>query len=219
MRWVDIWHPFVERDPQLDGKGISDYRSGSMATQPRLQVRGWARRGKKGKHPMSSNSDSEPVKYIDPATGTDELQALPDGVQAELDAHKQQYLSDPVAAHMWDPVVIGVPGGPVKCLLLTYTGRKSGRTLHTALQYYTLNGQIAIVGSRGGTAEHPVWYLNLLDKPRCHIQVGAEGRDAVARTVAGAERAEWWAAISTEQPVQLEYQARTTREIPIIVMD
>jgi deazaflavin-dependent oxidoreductase (nitroreductase family) len=168
---------------------------------------------------MSSTDDSSQVKFIDPETGTDELQALPDGMQAELEAHLKLYLTDPAAAHMWDPIVIGVPGGPVKCLLLTYTGRKSGRTLHTALQYYTLGDKLAVVGSRGGTIEHPVWYLNLLAEPRCHIQVGTQGRDAVARTLTGAERAEWWAMITAEQPIQLEYQARTTREIPIILMD
>ena len=168
---------------------------------------------------MSDKEQAGQIKYIDPATGTDELQALPDGVQAELDAHRDRYLTDPAAAHMWDPIVIGVPGGPVKCLLLTYKGRKSGRTLHTSLQYYTLGDKIAIVGSRGGTVEHPVWYLNLLAEPRCHIQVGAEGRDAVARTATGAERAEWWTMITAEQPVQLEYQERTTREIPVVVLD
>jgi deazaflavin-dependent oxidoreductase (nitroreductase family) len=168
---------------------------------------------------MSNGEETGQVKYIDPETGTDELTALPDGVQAELEAHRQLYITDPVAAHMWDPVVIGVPGGPVKCLLLSYKGRKSGRELNTSLQYYELDGKLAIVASRGGTAEHPVWYLNLLAEPRCHIQVGAEGRDAIARTVTGAERAKWWAAITAEQPVQLEYQARTTREIPIVVMD
>jgi deazaflavin-dependent oxidoreductase (nitroreductase family) len=168
---------------------------------------------------MSSTEDSSQVKFIDPETGTDELQALPDGMQAELEAHRNLYLTDPAAAHMWDPIVIGVPGGPVKCLLLSYKGRKSGRELNTSLQYYELDGKIAIVASRGGTAEHPVWYLNLLAEPRCNIQVGAQGRDAVARTLTGAERAKWWAAITAEQPVQLEYQARTTREIPIVVMD
>lgn len=168
---------------------------------------------------MSDTKAADQVKYIDPATGTDELQALPDGVQAELDAHRNLYLTDPAAAHMWDPIVIGVPGGPVKCLLLTYRGRKSGRMLHTSLQYYELGSKIAIVGSRGGTIEHPVWYLNLLAEPRCHIQVGAESREAVARTVTGAERAAWWASVTAEQPVQLEYQARTTREIPIIVLE
>ncbi len=168
---------------------------------------------------MSNDEEGIQVKYIDPATGTDELQALPDGVQAELDAHRAQYLADPVAAHMWDPIVIGVPGGPVKCLLLTYKGRKSGRTLHTSLQYYTLGDMIAIVGSRGGTIEHPVWYLNLLAEPRCHIQVGADGRDAVARTVTGTEREAWWKMIVAEQPEQAVYQTRTTREIPVVVME
>jgi hypothetical protein len=85
---------------------------------------------------------------IDPTTGMNELQALPDDVQAILDAHKLQYQTDPAGARMWDPIVMGVPGGPVKCLLLTYTGRKSGKTLQTVLQYYDLGDKVAVVGSR-----------------------------------------------------------------------
>jgi deazaflavin-dependent oxidoreductase (nitroreductase family) len=168
---------------------------------------------------MTDEATGSKASYIDPATKTDELAALPDGVQEQLEAHRQLYMTDPEAAHMWDPIVIGVPGGPVKCLLLTYKGRKSGRMLNTSLQYYEFEGKIAIVASRGGTVEHPVWYLNLLAEPRCHIQVGKDGRDAVARTLTGEERARWWKSVTAEQPVQLEYQARTTREIPIVVLD
>jgi deazaflavin-dependent oxidoreductase (nitroreductase family) len=156
---------------------------------------------------------------IDPNTGMNELQALPVDVQAVLDAHKLQYQSDPVAARMWDPIAMGVPGGPVKCLLLTYTGRKSGKTLQTVLQYYELGETIAVVGSRGGTEEHPTWYLNLVAEPKCHIQVGANGRDAVARTLTDDERAAWWPAICEEQPEQRVYEKRTTRVIPIVVFD
>jgi deazaflavin-dependent oxidoreductase (nitroreductase family) len=130
-----------------------------------------------------------------------------------------QYQRDPAAAHMWDPIIMGVPGGPVKCLLLTYTGRKSGKTLQTVIQYYELGEMIAVVGSRGGTEEHPAWYLNLVAEPKCHIHVGAKGRDAVARTLSVEERARWWPAICDEQPEQRVYEARTTRLIPVVVFD
>jgi deazaflavin-dependent oxidoreductase (nitroreductase family) len=147
------------------------------------------------------------------------LDDLPDVVKRELDAHLQQYLKDPEAAHFWDPIVIGVPGGPVQTLMVTMTGRKSGRTLHAVLQYYKLGSQTAIVASKGGTTDHPVWYLNLLANPNCEIQIGKFSSPAVARTVEGAERARWWDAVTKEQPIQLMYQSRTERIIPIVVLD
>jgi hypothetical protein len=84
--------------------------------------------------------------------GKDELKSLPDNVARELAAHLEQYKKDPVAAHYWDPICIGVPGGPVACLLLTHTGRKSSKPLDSVLQYYRRGNDVAIVGSRGGTA-------------------------------------------------------------------
>ncbi len=156
---------------------------------------------------------------IDPNTGLNELQALPDEVQAQLDAHRALYQVDPEKAHHWDPICIGVPGGPVQCLLLTYTGRKSGKTLQTVLQYYRLGDKFAVAGTRGGTAEHPAWYLNLVATPKCHIQVGKDGYDATARTLSDEDRAIWWPVVCDEQPEYRVYEKRTTRQIPLIVFD
>jgi deazaflavin-dependent oxidoreductase (nitroreductase family) len=153
------------------------------------------------------------------ADSKNQLDALPDQVQRELNAHRDLYLQDPEKAHYWDPVVIGVPGGPVKNLLLSYTGRKSGKQLHTVLQYFERDGQVAIVGSRGGTVEHPLWYLNLVDNPQCEVRIGKFSSKARARTLEEAERAKWWPMITGEQPEQLKYQARTTRIIPVVVLD
>lgn len=149
----------------------------------------------------------------------DEFKALPDQVQAELEAHRQQYLTDPVAAHMWDPIVIGTPGGPVMTLLLHHKGRKSGNWLNTALQYYRFNGDILIVASRGGTEGNPSWFLNLRDHPECRIQIGANGSTATARVIEGDARVPYWEHITTEQAAQAEYQTRTNRIIPVVALD
>ena len=146
-------------------------------------------------------------------------QDLPDVVKREIDAHHALYARDPEAAHMWDPVVIGVPGGPVPCLLLHHRGRKSGQRLNSILQYYRHGDDIVIVGSKGGLPQHPVWYLNLLAEPACEVQIGAFSSPAVARTLSGEERAIWWQRVTLEQPVQVEYQQRTSREIPLIMLD
>lgn len=161
----------------------------------------------------------QPKPYIDPNTKKDELLALPDEVKGELQKHLEFYQRDPVAAHYWDPICIGVPGGPVKCLMLTYTGRKSGKKLQTVLQYYVLDGKYAVVGTRGGSVDHPLWYLNLVETPECEIQVGGEHRKAVARTLDAAERAKYWPQITAEQPEYLVYEQRTSRLIPVVVFD
>lgn len=149
----------------------------------------------------------------------DRTEELPAAVRAAIAAHHELYLRDPQAAHLWDPGVIGVPGGPVPCLLLFHTGRKSGRRLNTILQYCRMDGQIAVVASKGGVAQHPAWYLNLCAEPACEAWIGAARSRLRARTVQGEERARWWAMITDEQPVQREYQARTSREIPVIVLE
>ncbi len=144
---------------------------------------------------------------------------LPEEVRREIAAHHEQYRQDPEAAHWWDPGVIGVPGGPVPCLLLFHRGRKSGRSRNSVLQYYERDGQYAVVASKGGLPNHPVWYLNLLAQPRCEVWIGAHRSEATARTATGEERARWWSHVTAEQPVQLEYQTRTEREIPVVIVE
>ncbi len=158
-------------------------------------------------------------EYLGTDTKVNELKAVPDVVMQTLNAHLELYRTDPEAAHWWDPIVIGAPGGPVKTLMLTYVGRKSGKTLQTALQYFERDGKIAVAGSRGGTEEHPLWYLNLLAQPQCEIQVGNNAYRATARTIEGPDRDAWWKVILADQPIQAVYQARTARLIPVIVMD
>lgn len=144
---------------------------------------------------------------------------LPDAVRREIAAHHALYARDPEAAHLWDPLVIGVPGGAVPCLLLHHRGRKSGQRRNSILQYYRHGDDVVIVASKGGLPQHPVWYLNLLAEPACEVQIGAFRSPATARTMRGDERAVWWQRVTAEQPIQLEYQQRTTREIPLIMLD
>ena len=144
---------------------------------------------------------------------------FPTEVLAAFAQHAEQYHRDPEAAHMWDPIVIGVPGGAVPCLLLFHRGRRSGRALESVLQYYKRGEEIAIVASKGGMPNHPLWYLNLEASPDCEVQIATVKRKVRARTTNGAERAAWWELITAEQPQQVEYEQSTSREIPVIVLD
>lgn len=148
----------------------------------------------------------------------DELKALPQHITQHLADHVALYLADPEKAHLWDASVIGL-SGTIKTLLLRTKGRKSGEIRHVTLQYFALDGVYVVVGSRGGTAEHPAWFLNLVAEPACEIQVGGPHAHARARVAAGPERVRLWQQVSSEQPVYQRYQARTKREIPVIVLE
>ena len=162
--------------------------------------------------------DKDHLYYQNDVKTKDEMAALPEEVKAQLAAHLELYKRDPEQAHMWDTALIGI-GGIVPCLMLSAIGAKSKQLRQNVLQYYRIKGNYVVVASRGGTVEHPVWYKNLLANPSCEIQVGGFHSKAVARTITSPEREEYWKAITEEQPIQIEYQKKTTREIPVVMMD
>jgi F420H(2)-dependent quinone reductase len=133
--------------------------------------------------------------------------------------HVERYLQDPEAAHIWDASVVGVDL-KVPTLLLTVTGRKSGKQIRTPLIYIRDGGRFAVVGSRGGSPEHPSWYLNLQANPDCEIQVAGEHHLVRARTAGGAERLELWQILLGTWPLYTKYQADAgSRELPVVVLE
>jgi len=105
------------------------------------------------------------------------------------------------------------------CLLLTTTGRKSGQKRTIPIIYTELDGKIAIIGSQGGHPDHPLWYLNLLADPHATVQIRDEVFDVVARTAQSPEREQFWAEALKQWPKYDAYQARTTRQIPVVVLE
>jgi proline iminopeptidase len=106
-----------------------------------------------------------------------------------------------------------------KILLLTTTGRNTGDP-HTAPLIYAADGDnYVIIASRGGAPEHPGWYKNLSKQPRVELQVKAEVFPARARTATGEERARLWKLATAEWPDYDQYQTRTDREIPVVVLE
>jgi deazaflavin-dependent oxidoreductase (nitroreductase family) len=104
-------------------------------------------------------------------------------------------------------------------LLLTTTGRRSGRPRETPLIYGTDGERYAVVASNGGSDEPPAWYRNLSEEPAVELQVGSERFEARARTATPEERARLWPVMTAEWPAYDDYQQRTTREIPIVVLE
>lgn len=106
-------------------------------------------------------------------------------------------------------------------LILTTTGRRSGELRSTPLIYRTVPGDYdayAVVASNGG-GDEPNWYLNLVEQPEVEVQVKDQVFAARARTVTADERPELWKRMTETWPQYDEYQAKATREIPIIVLD
>lgn len=103
-------------------------------------------------------------------------------------------------------------------LLLTTRGRKTGKWHRTALIYGQDAGNYVVVASRGGYPEHPAWYLNLAANPEVRVQVGAEKFTARAHTATEEEKARLWPLMTSIWPAYDDYQAKTDRVIPVVVL-
>jgi deazaflavin-dependent oxidoreductase (nitroreductase family) len=105
-------------------------------------------------------------------------------------------------------------------LILTTTGRKSGEERMAPLIYGMAGERDAmIVASKGGAPEHPAWYLNLRDKPDVQVQIRGDRFDARARDATPEERPELWKRMAEIWPPYDEYQQKTDREIPIVILE
>jgi deazaflavin-dependent oxidoreductase (nitroreductase family) len=138
-------------------------------------------------------------------------QQVVDSPRDWVNKHIQRYVATGGAdGHEWKP---GVP-----TLLLTTRGRKSGLLRRTALIYGRDGDAYVVVASQGGRPTHPAWYLNLDADPQVHVQVGATELEARARTATGAERARLWREMASVWPAYDDYQAKTDRQIPVVVL-
>ncbi|MFJ2719539.1 nitroreductase family deazaflavin-dependent oxidoreductase [Streptomyces sp. NPDC087437] len=104
-------------------------------------------------------------------------------------------------------------------ILLTTVGARSGRIRKTPLMRVEHEGQYAVVASQGGAPKHPFWYFNLKADPRVELQDGPAKQDMTAREVTGGEKARWWERAVAAFPPYAEYQEKTSREIPVFVLE
>jgi deazaflavin-dependent oxidoreductase (nitroreductase family) len=108
-------------------------------------------------------------------------------------------------------------GSPV--LLLVTTGRKSGRRRTTPLLYLEDGDRYVIVASNGGAAKHPVWWLNLRANPEATVEVGGRKAHVRATEARGGEKARLWEGLVRMYPSYEDYQRRTDREIPVVLLE
>ena len=104
-------------------------------------------------------------------------------------------------------------------LLLTTTGRKSGEARELPLIYGKSGDDYLIVASKGGADAPPAWYLNIEADPDVEVQVWDDRFPAKARVATAEEKAEMWKTMTAEWPAYDDYQKKTDREIPIIVLE
>jgi len=116
----------------------------------------------------------------------------------------------------------GAEGGELRgrpVVVLTSLGAVSGKLRKTALMRVEHEGTYAVVASLGGAPHNPAWYHNLVVHPHVELQDRATKRDYTAREVFGEEKALWWARAVETWPDYASYQAKTTRQIPVFVLD
>lgn len=104
-------------------------------------------------------------------------------------------------------------------LLITTRGRKSGKLRRSALIYGDHEDGFVVVASRGGAPTHPAWYLNLQAEPKVTVQVGPDHYSGIARTTTGAERERLWQQMTEVWPAYVDYQAKTDRQIPVVLIE
>jgi deazaflavin-dependent oxidoreductase (nitroreductase family) len=103
-------------------------------------------------------------------------------------------------------------------LLLTTTGRSSGELRTTPLIHRTDGDRWVVVASKGGAPENPSWYENLKADPQATIEVRGDEIPVTASTAAGEERARLWSLLAEVWPAYDDYQRKTDREIPVVVL-
>jgi deazaflavin-dependent oxidoreductase (nitroreductase family) len=104
-------------------------------------------------------------------------------------------------------------------VVVTSVGAKTGKLRKTALMRVEHDGTYAVVASLGGAPKHPVWYYNLKKVPHVELQDGPTRGDYLAREVTGDEKAVWWDRAVAAYPDYAAYQKRTTRQIPVFVLE
>ncbi|MGA6168567.1 nitroreductase family deazaflavin-dependent oxidoreductase [Amycolatopsis magusensis] len=128
------------------------------------------------------------------------------------DEHVRRYEeTDGEVGHDWQK------GAPV--LILTTKGRKTGQDRKFALIYQEHEGAYVVVASKGGADQHPGWFLNLQENPEVQVQVKADKFTARARTADEQEKALLWPKMAAVWPDYDDYQKKTDRPIPVVVLE
>lgn len=107
----------------------------------------------------------------------------------------------------------------VPLVLLHTTGARSGKERINPLAYQDLGGSIAVFASKAGADTHPDWFHNVTTNPAVSVEVGSATGNYRARVATGEERDTVWTKQKLDYPGFADYEAKTAREIPVIILD
>jgi F420H(2)-dependent quinone reductase len=140
-------------------------------------------------------------------------------LNGEYEPSPEQFVRDQVEAYERSGGSEGntMMGKPV--IILTTKGARSGKIRKTPLMRVEHEGRYAVVASLGGAPQHPVWYHNISANPQVELQDGPDRSDYRAHEATGDEKAQWWQRAVEAWPDYAEYQKKTEREIPLLVLE
>jgi len=113
---------------------------------------------------------------------------------------------------------VGAPFAGAPMILITTKGAKTGQLTTTPLVYNTDGDRMTIIASMAGAPKHPAWYHNLIANPKIEVEVGTEKFTVTAREAKGAERDMLYTKQAAKFPAFADYEKKTTRKIPVMVL-
>lgn len=125
--------------------------------------------------------------------------------------HVERYVAtDGEEGHDWQNTTV---------LILTTIGRKSGEQRSTPLIYQPYGDDVLVVASNGGADQPPLWFRNIEANPEVQVQIKSDRYTARARTATPDEKPDMWRTMAATWPAYDEYQSKTDREIPVVVLE
>jgi deazaflavin-dependent oxidoreductase (nitroreductase family) len=137
----------------------------------------------------------------------------------ERETSPEGWVRDQTETILRTGTTVGVGVYDLPIVLVTIRGARSGKLRYTPLMRVEHDGRYALVASKGGAPDNPLWYRNLVANPHVELQDGTVTREYDAREVTGEERATWWERSVAAYPPYAEYQTRTDRLIPVFVLE
>jgi F420H(2)-dependent quinone reductase len=137
----------------------------------------------------------------------------------EYEPNTLQWVRDQIALYESSGGTEGTTMRGMPVVVITHRGARSGKLRKIAVMRVEHDGCYAAVASRGGAPTHPLWYHNLVADPHVELQDGPHKQDMVARELHGEEKALWWKRAVEAYPDYADYQKKTDREIPVLLLE
>jgi F420H(2)-dependent quinone reductase len=140
-------------------------------------------------------------------------------LQGEYEPSSAKWVRDQVEEYESSGGTRGTILRGVPVVVITSLGASSGKLRKNPVMRVQHDGVYAAVASKGGAAQNPAWYRNLVEHPLVELQDGAAKADYTARETSGEERELWWNRAVEVWPDYADYQTKTDRQIPVIVLE